>query len=94
MRPAHQVITSPRRYYLLMQRGSVESGVPQLRDVWKGKQLAEPGTPLPDGFPSKARLAAHGYVAIEDLLGADRSELEDLGFGKRDITAILAAVVP
>jgi len=60
--------------------------------VWQSKQEAEPGTTLPSGFPKKTELAAVGYVADEDLNGADCDELVDYArISRRDAQAVLTA---
>jgi hypothetical protein len=81
-----------RRYAMHKRRAAEVIGDYSIRDVWKAKQEAEPGTTLPDGFPYKARLAALYYVTDTDLDGADECELEALGFSSSEAAAILAAV--
>lgn len=85
-------VGSLRRYALMKRRAAEEVGDLAIRDVWKGKQEAEPGTDLASDFPSRTRLVALGYSTMEDLIGADACELGSLGFGTRDTAAILAAV--
>jgi hypothetical protein len=63
-----------------------------LESAWRSKQEFQPGTPLPAGFPFLAELAAGGYETQEDLLGADRLELEAIALlSPRDADAVLAA---
>lgn len=66
---------TPRRYYCLKRIFSANYN-PDWEGVWQGKQLAEPGTDLPTGFPSKSALEAVGYVALEDIQGADETEIQ------------------
>ncbi len=66
---------SARRYYLSKRRAAEAVGDDAIANLWQGKQLADPGTALPDGFPHKAALALAGYVADSDLVGADTDEL-------------------
>ena len=82
---------SPRRFYLAKRHAAAELGDVALELVWAGKQEAEPGTPLPTDFPYRPRLVAIGYLALEDLRGADECELTELGFSSREAAAILAA---
>lgn len=70
-----------RRYYLLSRVNSrvIEDG---LEPFWQGKQLAEPSTALPSDFPFPEERAAAGYLAVEDLDGADEDELVDAGLDR------------
>lgn len=83
-------VGSPRRYYL-GKRQQAEQSENDLADVWRAKQEAESGEELPDDFPYAERLAEAGYVAFDDLDGADAAELVAQGFTTREATAILAA---
>lgn len=82
---------SVRRFYLAKRHAAAEVGDAALELVWAGKQEAEPGTPLPDDFPYRARLVARGYSALEDLSGADECELTEQGFTTREASQILTA---
>ena len=63
-----------------------------LSDTWQALQEDQPGTELPDDFPDKTALAAVGYVAGEDLTGADTNELVTYaGLSTRAADAVLAA---
>lgn len=84
-------IRNLRRYALMKRRAAEEVGDLAVRDVWKGKQEAEPGTPLPASFPQRARLAEFYYSTDADLDGADEEELTALGFSTREAAEILAA---
>lgn len=64
-----------RRYYLHKRLFSNAICDLALRDVWRAKQEAEPGTALPSGFPHKAALEAAGYTTVQDIDGADQDEL-------------------
>jgi hypothetical protein len=84
---------SHRRFYLskrIVHRLNGEFALSALRQA---KQEAEPGgTALPATFPHYAALAQVGYVASEDLVGADECELvEWVGITTREATAVLAA---
>ena len=66
---------SPRRFYLSKRITARLLGDHALSSTWQHHQEQQPGTVLPDGFPSKAALAAAGYTASQDLEGTDESEL-------------------
>jgi hypothetical protein len=70
-------ITSARRYYLLSRQQMSLEGEPAMAGVWRAKQEAQPGAPLPAGFPEAESLARAGYTTVEDLDGACADELED-----------------
>lgn len=64
----------------------------QLESVWRAKQEAQPGTPLPLTFPFLAKLEIGGYTTQQDLLGADEDELMQIAeLNQRDAQAVLAA---
>ncbi len=86
-------ITSPRRYYLVKRITSWRAGDCAISDVFRSLQEAEPGgTEWPTGFPGKAQLEAAGYVAKNDLDGADECELADYAqLSSRVATAAIAA---
>lgn len=84
--------TPARRYYLLKRFAARDAGESNLALTWRAEQLAQPGTDLPVGFPSKAALEAIGYVAVEDLDGATCEELaEEVGLNERQALAVIAA---
>lgn len=81
----------PRRYYLLKRLAAKHLGE-SLELSWKALQEALPGTPLPNGFPSKAALEAVGYTAAEDLDDAGTDELrEEVGLNERQAQAAIDA---
>lgn len=65
-----------RRYYLLNALSAERTEDLGLAGAWRSKQLGQPGTALPPSFPFAAQLAEVGYLAVEDLAGADFGELE------------------
>lgn len=69
-------INNVRRYYHRERMNARAEGKPSLEGTWRAKQEAQPGTPLPIGFPYLAQLKDAGYEMIEDLNGADLHELE------------------
>ena len=80
-----------RRYYLL-KRFAARDAQDLLEFTWRTEQLAQPGTDLPAGFPSKAALEAVGYVAAEDIDGACTDELrEEAGLNERQAQAAIDA---
>lgn len=86
-------ITSHRRY--LLRKAKIAEALEQgaLVLVWRAKQLEQPGTPLPNNFPHRATLVAAWYEAVEDVRGADVSELrESAGLSRVDAEAVLAAL--
>jgi len=88
-----QSITSARRYYLLKRQEAAALCDKGLELVWRGKQESESGTDLPPGFVSSdihTRLVNAGYVAREDLIGADVEELAEAGFTAKEAEKILA----
>jgi hypothetical protein len=82
-----------RRYYLLKVVHSRELD-DDWDTAWRAKQRSFPGAELPDDFPFRERLAAKDYSTVEDLDGADASELSRSGFSARDSIEILAALPP
>ncbi len=65
----------PRRYYLAKRHSETENDA-GLESVWKAKQEAEPGAPLPVTFPCVAKLTTGGYTTVEDIRGAETAELQ------------------
>lgn len=64
-----------RRYLHRMRMNARLVGDTELEGVWRAKQEAQPGTPLPATFPFLFDLANGGYTTREDLDGADVFEL-------------------
>lgn len=83
---------SPRRWYLLKAREAHHQQDHALESAWLAKQLEQPGTPLPATLPGREALLAAGYVALEDLRGAEAPELMTIGLTLREVTAVLAAI--
>jgi hypothetical protein len=84
-------LRSARRYCLakwLIQRELDDSTAP----VWRGKQLAEPGTALPADFPYRTTLIAKGYLTPQDIDGADTHELRvNAGLLAEQAATVIAA---
>lgn len=85
-------VKTPRRFYLLKRQEAAALCDKGLELVWHGKQLAEPGTALPASFPFIAELEAAGYVAVEDLDGADACEVESIGLTAPETDLVMAAL--
>jgi len=85
---------SLRRYYLLARIGSAQYEDDAISGVWQWKQEgAPPGIMLPDDFPSIDKLRPVGYVASEDLIGADEVELANsAGLSSRASQEVFAAL--
>lgn len=85
-------IGSARRYYLGKRLGAARGGDPALGGAWRALQEAEPGTSLSGSFPARSKLVAAGYSTVEDIDGADVSELQAAGLTRAEATAALAAI--
>lgn len=85
---------SLRRYYVLSRIGSAQYGEDAISAVWQSKQEGQPpGVVLPAEFPSLTKLSAVGYVASEDLIGADEVELaHSAGLSTRESQEVFAAL--
>lgn len=89
--PGHNRVRNLRRYCLLQAYDAdlrLDFGVGlALRD----KQRAQPGSPLPEAFPFRVRIAKY-YQCAEDLDGADSTELQRIaGLTRAEAEAVLAA---
>lgn len=82
-----------RRFYVVHRIAANQVGERAAAAVWRAHQEAQPGgVALPETFPSYAELTAVGYVAQEDLRGADVDELMlNVCLSQRDAEAVLAA---
>ena len=85
-------ILRPRRYYLFKRQALIAAGDPASAGIWRGKQEAQPGTPLPATTPHLTKLATLGYEMVEDVDGATQEELESAGLTRREAAAVLAAL--
>lgn len=84
--------TVPARRYYLLKRLAAKAIEDGFEVTWRAEQEAQPGTTLPDGFPSKAALTAIGYSTAEDIDGAACSELvEEVGLNERQARAAIDA---
>lgn len=61
-------------------------------DVWDAKRKAIPGTDIDDMFPGCVQLRAAGYLATEEVQGADADELSEVGLDSSQIDAVFAAL--
>jgi hypothetical protein len=87
------VVGSVRRHRLLKWKAALALGDDELAAVWHAKFLATPAvTLLPVGFPSLVTLGAGGYVALDDVTGADADELvANAGLTRTQANAVVAA---
>jgi hypothetical protein len=86
-------VNTPRRHYLLQRIESIQFGEEALGAVWRYKQEAQPGNPLPLDFPFLGELAGAGYTCVEDLNGADARELlRAVNLSAKDALTVLAAL--
>jgi hypothetical protein len=85
-------VNSVRRYYLHKRlEARLYQGEDDSELVWAGKQEAEPGTALAEGFPLRAELTELGYSTVQDLDGADEDELVRAGLTAKQARQVLAA---
>ena len=83
-------VLTTRRYYMLKRLDARARCLEE--DAWIEKQSNEPGTAFAPEFPSLATLNAAGYLAVEDVNGAEDNELESLGLNPDEIEDIQAAL--
>jgi hypothetical protein len=84
-------IGSARRYYLHKRLEARLYLDDDADGVWKAKQEAEAGIPLPSTFAHRATLVGLGYSTSADLDGADAAELERAGLTTRQANEVIAA---
>lgn len=85
-------VGSPRRYYLLKSREATKRRDGALASAWRALQLGQPGgAALPATLAGYAALTAAGYVATNDVVGADEAELRDAGLSPSDARDVVAA---
>lgn len=86
-------VDNARREAMFLAIDAKALGNSALEIALRARHRALPGTPLPSGFPARAKLVAAGYLATEDLTGADESELQRLAaLTRAEARAALAAV--
>lgn len=73
-----------RRYYLRKERTAERYGESALALAWRSRRLAETGTALPAGLPARAALLAAGYLALDEVDGAEVIELQRAGLSSAD----------
>lgn len=89
---------SVRRYYLHKRKYTLAQEL-DITSQWHSKQNEEPGTALPSTFPALTKLAIAFYTTVEDLDGADATELtasvsRGAGLTRQESSAVLAALQP
>ena len=82
---------SHRRYCFLKHKNYLELE-DELEDVWDAKRRSIPGTDISDMFPGVIELRAAGYLVIEEVRGANRDELSEIGLSSQQIDAVFAAL--
>lgn len=80
-----------RRYCFLQMKAAL-SLRDDIESVWDAKRRSIAGTALPVGFPARALLTAAGYLALEELQGANTTELSRAGLTSQQAAAVLAAI--
>lgn len=63
-----------------------------IESVWDAKRSLIAGSAVPVGFPARAQLLAAGYLALEELQGANTTELTRAGLTSQQAAAVLAAI--
>lgn len=84
-------VNSHRRYAFLKMRAAAVEQSP-LESAWDGIRRGEPGTAIPTTFPARALLVAAGYLVVEEIDGADETELTNAGLSPQQAAAVIAAV--
>jgi len=87
-------IARSRRFYLLKRLAAKAEGQLSLASFWQARQEEEPGWLLSSSFPSRLALEKTGYTTMEDVAGADQTELRRAGLSSLDADAVILAVGP
>lgn len=74
------------KYHLARLTGQGDPG------AWDGKRRLLPGTSIPSTFPAASVLAGAGYLVLEEVTGADATELTNAGLSAAQAAAVLAAM--
>jgi hypothetical protein len=84
-------ISNHRRYcFLQYKRGlRFDDGTDP---IWDAKRREIAGTDLPATFPAKSLLNRAGYLVLEELQGANQTELMRAGLSASQAVAALAAI--
>jgi hypothetical protein len=86
-------IASLRRYYFAKAKAAAVREEEALALAWRTRQRETAATALPSGFPHRVALVAAWYEAVEDLRGADVTELRTFaGLNRYQAEAVLAAL--
>ena len=85
-------VGSHRRYCFLKLKRAERDEAYALANAWDGKRRGLPGTALPTTFPALTELGAAGYLVLEEVQGADASELTQAGLSSPQAAAVLAAL--
>lgn len=85
-------VSNHRRYCFLQYRAALPYS-DDSEQVWDGKRRTLLGTDIPATFPARAALISAGYVVLEELRGADETELTRAGLSSQQAAAVVAALV-
>ncbi len=85
-------VATARRWYWLLEQRRAREGFPAAAGIFRGRRLEQPGVRLPRSLPGRARLLAAGVLALEEVLGADPTELAAYGLGPRTVDALINAL--
>jgi hypothetical protein len=81
---------SHRRYCFLKYHLARNTYGDDHADVWNTKRRSLPGTALPSNFPAREALTAAAYEVVEEVVGADATELTNAGLTASQAAAVLA----
>ena len=89
---ADQVIATHRRYLYLKYAYNARLGEDDRATVWDAKRRLVPGTTIPVSFPARTALLAAGFLVLEEIEGADETELTTAGLSTLQAAAVVAAL--
>lgn len=84
-------LTAIRRYYRAKLEAAKQAGEEGLAGAFDTKLGNLGGTPLPEGFPARAKLEAARLRTLEDVQ-ANLDNLRKFGLSKREVEAVRAAL--
>lgn len=85
-------IQSHRRYCFLKYHKARNEVSDDAADAWNTKRRSISGTSIPATFPAQPDLGAAGYEVLEEITGADTTELTNAGLTSAQAAAVLAAL--
>lgn len=84
-------VNTHRRFAFLKMQAAVADQSP-MGPAWDGIRKGDPGTELPANFPARTNLVSAGYLVVEEVDGADETELTNAGLSPQQAAAVIAAV--